>query len=349
MSVKGNGLTINHGARGESTVITQRTDQTRLVSFGSNRGYVEHPLVRNGAPYIQRTYVTSYGSYARVYRGAYYHGFLFYRYVPPFFFAPGFYGWAFAPWGAGIGFNWGWGPWFGRYSYYFTPYPYYLDASMWLTDYAIAQQFQESYNAGYYAGQQGYAPPDQSSYAPLTPELKQAIDDEVKAQLAEESSAAANPSAMLSSEATPDALNPQIRTFIVSTGLTEQLPNAAMCPLAPGDVLTRIDDMPDANQNVRVMVSSSQANDCPAGSQLMVGVRDLQDMHNAFREHVDAGLRRLAQTQGKNGIPSGPAPNPTPYAEGTAQPDPSAQQQLQQQQNAAQQAEQDVTDAAGVD
>jgi len=349
MSVQGNGLTVNRGARGERTVITQRTDQTRLVSFGPNRGFVEHPVVRNGLPYIQRTYVGSRVSYARVYRGAYYHGFLFYSYVPPFFFAPGFYGWAYRPWGFRVAFNWGWGPWFGWYSYYFAPYPYYLDASMWLTDYVISQRLQNAYDAGYYAGQQGYAPSAVSSYAPLTPELKQAIDDEVRAQLEAESSAAANPTAMLSSEATPDALNPKIRTFIVSTGLTEQLPNGSMCPLAPGDILTRIDDTPDAYQNVRVMVSSSQANDCPAGSQLMVGVRDLQDMHNAFREHVDAGLNRLAQTQGKNGIPSGPAPNPTPFAEGTAQPDSSAPVELQQQQKAAQQAEQDVTDAAGVD
>jgi hypothetical protein len=232
----------------------------------------------------------------------------------------------------------------------FRALPYYLDASMWLTDYVISQQLQEAYNAGYYASlqAQSYTPPwspAPSSYAPLTPELKQAIADEVRAQLAAESSSAANPEAILSGEEMPDALNPKIRTFIVSTGLTEQLPNGAECPLAPGDVLTRIDDTPDANQDVRVLVSSSQANDCPAGSQLMVGVRDLQDMHNSFREHVDAGLNQLAQTEGKNGIPSGPAANPTPVAEGSAQPDGSAQVQLQQQQQAAQQAEQQIQDA----
>jgi hypothetical protein len=77
----------------------------------------------------------------------------------------------------------------------------------------------------------------------------------------------------------------------------------------------------------------------------MVAVQDLQDMYNSFRERMDAGLNQLAQNQGKNGIPAGPAANPTPSPDGSAQPDPTAQADLQQQQQAAQQAEQDVQNA----
>ena len=285
--------------------------------------------------------------WARVYRGGYYRGFLFYRYVPPVVFAPSFYWWAYRPWRTRIVFSWGWGPWFGWYRYYFWPHPYYLNASMWLADYAISQQLQDAYNAGYYAGSQypGYASsytPAANTYAPITPELKQAIADEVRTQLAEQ----ANTQGIAASgEAIPDALNPKIRTFIVSTGLTEQLPTGAECSLAPGDVLTRIDDTPTADQQVRVIVSSSQANDCPSGSQLMMDVQELQDMHNAFRERVQQGLDELSKTQGKNGIPTGPAANPSLSLEGNAQPDPNAQAELQQERDSARQVEQDVWDA----
>ena len=160
-SIRGNGVTINRGTQGGRTIISQRADHTRLVSMGPRRGFVERPLSRNGRPYIQRTYVVNGRSYARVYRGAYYHGFVFYHYVPAFIFAPNFYGWVYRPWGFRIAFNWGWGPWFGWYRYYFAPYPYYLDASMWLTDYVISQQLNSAYDAGYNAGQQaaGNAPP----------------------------------------------------------------------------------------------------------------------------------------------------------------------------------------------
>jgi len=342
-SIRGNGVSINEGARGERTVISQRADQSRLVSTGAGHGFVEHATVENGRPYIQRTYVANGRTYARVFRGAYYNGFLYYHYVPAWIFAPGFWWWAFNPWRFPVFFNWGWGPWFGWYAYYFAPYPYYFGASMWLTDYILSADLQDAYNAGYNAGWQSSATiwPAESSYAPLTPELKQAIDDEVSAELARQANAAANPQ-VAGGEEVPAALDPKIRTFIVSIGLTEKLPSGAECFLAPGDVLSRIDDTPDANRNVRVMVSSSQANDCPAGSQLMIGVQELQEMYNAFQQKLEAGLNKLSQTQGKNGIPAGPAANPKPSPEGTAQPDPSAAAQLEQQQKAANQAEQEV-------
>ena len=194
-------------------------------------------------------------------------------------------------------------------------------------------------------GYAGSYTPAAGASAEITPELKQAIADEVRAQLADQAN---TQGVAASAEVLPDALNPNIRTFIVSTGLTEQLPTGAECSLSPGDVLTRIDDTPTADQQVRVMVSSSQANDCPSGSQVMMNVQDLQDMHNTFRERVQDGLRELSKTQGKNGIPSGPAANPAQSADGTAQPDPSASTELQQERDSARQVEQDVRATAPV-
>ena len=146
----------------------------------------------------------------------------------------------------------------------------------------------------------------------------------------------------------PDALNPNERTFIVSDTLNPQLADGTECSLSQGDVLTRIDDTPDANQNVKVLVSGSQKGDCGSGVQVAVAVNDLQEMHNHFREQIDDGLGELAKNQGKNGMPGAPAGSAVskPNPDGVAQPDPNAAADLAKQQQDADAAEKEVTVAA---
>src|SRR5208283_1664382 len=104
------------------------------------------------------------------------------------------------------------------------------------------------------------------------------IAEEVRAQIAAEKTAAANPepAAPVSSTApadggqkgpdeVPAALDPSLRTFLVSTVLSEPMADGTECSLSPGDILTRIQDTPDANQSVKVIVASSQQNDCASG------------------------------------------------------------------------------------
>jgi hypothetical protein len=178
----------------------------------------------------------------------------------------------------------------------------------------------------------------------LTPETKQAIADEVKAQLAAEQAAASSPQAAAapSNDQLPEALDPKVRTFIVSKALSEQTDDGTICSLSSGDVLTRIANTPDANQNVRVLVTSSQNNDCQAGMQLAVSLQDMQDMHNDFRQKIAEGLQALADNQGKNGMASGPPADPRPVEEGQAQPDTDAASQLDQQQHDADRAQAEV-------
>jgi hypothetical protein len=190
--------------------------------------------------------------------------------------------------------------------------------------------------------------------------VKQAIADEVKAEIAAErdaaavqvpASAAAAPAAdapqsasATPPEVVPDALNPNNRTFIVADAINPQLADGTECSLTQGDVLTRIDDTADANQNVKVLVSGSQKGDCSSGAQVAVSVDDLQEMHNHFREQIDDGLAELAKNQGKNGMPAAPAGSATakPNPEGQAKPDPTAQAELEKQQQEADQAEKEV-------
>ena len=112
-------------------------------------------------------------------------------------------------------------------------------------------------------------------------------------------------------------------------------------------MVTRIEDSPDGNKNVKVLVSSSQKGDCQSGSQVAMAVDDLQEMHNHFREQLDQGLKTLAENQGKNGIPAGPKPGGRANPEGEAQPDLDVEAQLNDQQKDADAAETEVQQQAG--
>ena len=115
--------------------------------------------------------------------------------------------------------------------------------------------------------------------------------------------------------------------------------------MSPGDVVTRIDDNPDANQAVKVLVSSAQKGDCNSGSQVAVAVDDLQEMHNHFREQLDQGLKTLAEKQGKGGLPAAPTVGGKANPEGQVQPDLDVESQLNDQQKDADAAEADVQQA----
>ena len=366
-------MTINHGAHGERRFESRRRDGARVVGYGHGRGFVEHGYYRGGHAYMRRSYYYGGRRYAYAYRGAYYHGYAYYGYVPPYYYGPAYYGWAYNPWAAPVAFGWGWGaaPWYGYYGYYFAPAPVYASPALWLTDYLLAANLQAAYearaqaNANAAAASQEAAAADAPPAAPaggqatITPEMKQLIAEEVRAQIAAEKTAAANPepAAPVSStppadsgqkgpDEVPAALDPSLRTFLVSAVLSESMADGTECSLSPGDILTRIQDTPDANQSVKVIVASSQQNDCASGTQVAVAVTDLQDMHNDFRAKLTEGLGKLSENQGKNGMPAAPPTGARPNPNGQAQPDLTVEADLKAQQDEASQAESDVQQAS---
>ena len=355
------GMTISHGAHGERRFESRQPDGGRVVGFGHGRGFTERGYVRGGHPYMRRTYFSGGRRYAYAYRGYYWHGHPYYLYVSPYYYGPAYYAGAYGPWASPVAFDWGWGaaPWYGFSGYYFAPAPAYDSAALWLADYMLAANLQAAYEARAQAG--AAASSDAAGgQATITPELKQLIAEEVRAQIAAEKAAADNPesAAAVSSappsaaESGPDqlpaALDRSQKTFVVSTVLSESMPDGTECSLSPGDILTRIQDTPDANQSVKVSVASSQRNDCAAGTQIAVAVTDLQDMHNDFRAKVSEGLATLAENQGKKGLPSGPSADSKPNPNGQAQPDLSVEAALKAQQEEASQAESDVQQASTV-
>ncbi|MGH9504932.1 MAG: hypothetical protein ACRD20_18930 [Terriglobales bacterium] len=373
-------MRIQHNLRGERTIVTERGG-VRIVARGGGRGYVQRAYVtRGGRSYYSRTYY-NHGVYrVGVYRGYYYGGRHYYGYYPGYWYHPAFYGWAYRPWGAPVYWSvgtggWGWGPWFGFYGGYFAPYSVYPSAAFWLTDYVIAANLQAAYDAraeanaeaaGYDRGY-GDGQAANSSAVTLTPEVKQAIAEEVKAQLAAEQQQSSDGTSgsydgraqdgrtqvpESANDELPPALDPARRTFVVSSDITV-MSNGQECDLTAGDVITRLTDTPDSRQKVTASVSASKKGDCGAGQQVAVSVEDLQDMHNHFQEQLDGGMKELAEKQGKSGLPKAPDTATTGTDVPPPSPDTSAAKDLTDQEEAADETETQVehesSGAPGVD
>ena len=391
-SINRNGMQIHNNIHGGRTIVSVHNN-VRVVNVGHSGGYVQRSYVtRGGHSYYSRTYY-EHGVYrTAVYRGYYYHGFQYYGYHPGFWFHPGFYGWGLHPWGVGIswgiGFGgWGWvgAPWWSFYGGYFAPYPVYPAPAYWLTDYLIAADLQAAYAAraearaeanaeadavandasaaAYGSGAASNSSADSSSTpanagpVTLSPEVKEAIAEEVKAQLAEQQQqaaaqtagnaqaqapaaasgeASATPTSAPQQEEVPPALNPAQRTFIVDNDITV-VSDGQECELTGGDVITRLTDTPDADNKVTVSIASSKKTDCAAGKSVLVSVDDLQEMRNHFEEQLDNGMKELAQKQGTGDMPKAPDTGMTESDIPAPAPDTTAAKQLSDQAAAADQ------------
>lgn len=184
-------------------------------------------------------------------------------------------------------------------------------------------------------------PGSEATDAAISDLTKKLIAAEVQRQLEAAQAAAANPQQTgADSDAAPSALDPAESVFVVNTALA----GGPECGLSSGDIITRLSDKPDANQNVSVRVLSSKSGDCKAGMQFAVAVQDLQDMHNHLQEQLDDGMKELKNNQGKKGMPPAAGANiaPTKVADGQAQPDADAETLLQQQEAQANQTEIEV-------
>jgi len=385
-SINRNGMQINRGLNGSRTIVSTHNG-ARVVTTGRNSGYVQRAYVtRGGRTYVSRTVVVNHVVYTSVYRSYSYGGYCcYYGYHPAFYYAPAYYGWAYRPWAAPVYWGWGWGgaPWYGFYGGYFAPYPVYPSAAFWLTDYLIAANLQAAYQARAAAaaaaandngggGDQQQQPPsdnggDQSAgnsggAVTLTPEVKEAIAEELKAQLAAQQSQAqqgssdsgqpssdsgqqASTNTSAPAQEVPAALDPNIRMFIVASDLTVS-GDGQECQLSQGDVIKRTSETPDDDRKVSATVSSSKKNDCAVGKEIAVGVDDLQEMHNQFEEQLDKGMKDLSAKQGTGGLPKAPDTSTKASDVPPPPPDNGAAKVLEDQQSAADQTEAQVAKEA---
>ena len=349
------GLDIHRGLRPHDRVVERHfSGGRRVVSMGPHRGFSERAYINHGGhAYVQRTYVYGGRRYAYAYRTAYWGGRPYYRYAPGYYYHPGFYGWAYNPWPAPVYYGWGWGPspWYGYYGYYFAPEPVYPTASLWLTDFLLAENLKAAYDAQQEENTDaGAATAPASQSVRLSPEVKREIASEVQAELQAERTAAAQAGstaplpASNSNDERPPVLDPSTRVFVVSNNLAVGTDDGQECELTAGDVLSRIDDTPGDDNTVQVLVTGSKKADCGTGSKPRVQVADLQEMHNHFREQLDAGLQTLAA--GGKGLPKAPDTGTSAGEVPPPQPD-DAEAQVQQLQKDGDQTEREVSQQAG--
>ena len=300
------GMDVHHSLSGNRRVVVERGDHSRIVAERGGRGYVQRPYSYRGHEYARRSYY-SHGHYYNNYYGRYYyHGMYMNPYFPSYYYGPAFYGWAYNPWAAPIAYGWGWGgnPWFGYYGAFFTPYPVYATPSLWLTDYIIANSLQSAYQAQAAA---------LSSPAPLTPEVKDLIADEVRQQIALEN----NEARIAAKNGEPDAASSSIQrlltagkqhVFVAGHDLDVVDAGGTECALSEGDAIQLTGQTaPDAQAATLAVLASKGGRECPKGDTVSVVLADLQDMQNHMRETIDRGLEELQTKQGQSGLPAAPA------------------------------------------
>jgi hypothetical protein len=323
--------------------------------MGAHRGFLQRPYYRDrfGHTYVQRTYWLQGHPSAHAYLDHFYRGVHYYYYTPRHYYHPGFYGWVYNPWAAPVYYNWGLGavaPW--SYGGYFVPAPYYPAASWWLADYLLAENLkladenEQAVQSNPEPQQPGEEAPPQANGAggiPMRPQVKALVEAEVYRQLQAEQAAAQSPQTQtVNDQVPPPALDPAERAFVVSMNLGVSTAEGQECEFTPGDVITRIEDTPGSDGKVEVSVMSSKSNDCEVGSSSRVAVTDLQEMHNSFRQQLDAGLDALVEISGTGGLPKAPDTQTSAGEVPPPAPDKTVESQLNEQQKEATQLEAEV-------
>lgn len=348
-------MLIARGVHGDRLAAGVRPGGVIAITYGKNHGFVQQPCPGRPA-FVQRTYVVDGRPSAHVYRVARYGGVVYVRYVPATSHPAGFYERVLTPWPKPVAYKWGakQSPGIDFYAGYFTPDSSYPTASLWLTDFVLAEDLQRAYerHQEYQSDQQGApeTPETESATVPISPEVKTEISLSVQLQVQSQQaeSGGTPPPRGAGNQALPPALDPNQRTFVVSEAFDGNQ-GSAPCTLTPGDVIYRTEDNLLAGNKVEVKVLTSKAGDCAANIPTQIDFLALQEMLNQFRQQVEAGLTKLAASQGHGGIPAGSPSDTQLDPAGSAQPDPNAAAILQQQQNDADVAEVTATDSANGD
>ena len=347
-----NGTVVYHPPNAPRRVEVVRPGGRLVVASAPGHGYVQRPIIVNNTTIIKRTYIYNGVPQARIYRPRIFNGVTLAIYTPVRYYRPAFYVYAFNPWPRPIVFAWGWGgsPWYGYYGGYFTPYPMYASPSLWLTDYLIAATLENAYQERMAAQQAASAGNMYASgggqSAPMTPEVKQAIADEVRRQIDRERAAGQN------------GTNPQDTNIFTDNGPHVFVASATLmvnssvgdCTIGEGDVLQMNGAPPNNSTSADLMVLSSRGQDCRKGSMVSVALQDLQEMQNQMQATIDRGMGDLQSKQGQGGLPALPQGSAgtidSPYAQ-AAQPDTNVASELTTVSQEADRAEQQAVSQVG--
>ncbi len=337
----GRGVDIHLGLNGSRTVIASRPDHSLVVYLQGRPGYVGQPYSFHGQNFERRTYAYHGQTCDYLYHVFPFRGLNLDVYAPAQYWNRGYYGWAYHPWTTPVHYRWGWmeSPWRRYFSFYFNPYAVYPSAAFWLTDYILSQDLEDAYAAQQETGEVNG---DLSKgMAPVSPDVKQMIADEVKNQLALENQEAQqnamgqdiDPASSGMGRILSDVLKGRTHAFVVDAPLDVVDASGIVCTLSDGDVLSLRQEPPEevATADLAVMASKGGL-ECPGNDVVSVRLDDLQEMQNGMRQAIDRGLQKLNQDQGQDGLPPAPPATTAPaqYAAAAPPPDPNAASQLLQ-------------------
>jgi hypothetical protein len=345
------GAVIRHSPSGVRQVeIVRPGGRIIIANATGHSGYIQRPLESHGHAYVQRTFIVDGRPHASLYRPWSHGGREYQVYMPHHYYRPGFYVWAYNPWRRPVVYAWGWQarPWYGYYGGYFTPYPRYASPAFWLADFMIAATLESAYLAQ--NASMNAAPVTYTASNAMTPEVKEAIAEEVRRQMEQaKADQAANRNGSQDSAPPPIFARNGPKVFLVSSGLLAYA-GKQECPLVEGDVLQLTETPALGSEWAEVKILASRGSSCPKGSFVSVRTMDLQEMQNHMQASVDQGMAKLQADQGKNGIPALPA-----QAMGTVKasytddikPDADAQIELSSAVKEANRSEQDIINQGG--
>lgn len=337
------GKTITHSASGYRSIVARRPDRSVVVVSSLGRGYVQRPYTYQGHEFAHRTYYADGVARASLYSTYASRGIELQAYVPVRYYSPNFYGWTYNPWPTPVIYMWEWTdrPWYGHYSSYFTPFPAYPNAALWLTDYIISTRLAEAYHEQTAEDTNADGASSQDlvhSAGGLTPEVKYAIATEVRLQIAIENSERQD---VISGSIPDPALNgvPRLlgdnkaHVFVVGQDFDAIDGGGQPCVVATGDAVLAKGDSPMSHGTVLAEIAPSNGRGCRAGSVVSVDIASLQELENQMRETVDQGLDELYSHAGQKGLPALPqsaavAPVSAPYANAAPPPDASVAAEL---------------------
>ena len=303
-------LEINRGVHGERSTIVRGPDHRMIVSYGARAGYVQRSLTYRGHLYAQRTYVLAGRVITRNYTAYTLGGFSYYSYVPTYYYAPGYYSWLATPWSTtGVRYDWDW-PWYASDTGYFNVYPYYASPTQWLADYVLGAALQTAYLIETASGQTQTNDATGEVYAvapsPVTSDLKQQLQDDIRDQITIESTAAQNQDNPTVVTGLQSVLKPN-QLFITDTPLNVVTDDNLNCTLSVGDVLKLALPPEENNPTAVLTVSASRQSDCPWGAEVQVALGDIQDMYNTYRAHLADGMQALTAHHVGGALPTSPA------------------------------------------
>jgi hypothetical protein len=162
--------------RGKDGTRTHTSPNGNRITVSKYQGGKNGHATRTRTTVINNRTVRVTTNYRTVYRG----GRSYYSYSPfyhPFLYSPLWSPFYYHPWASPYYYGWGWYP-YSYYSWYYTPYPYYTSPFFWLTDFVIRDAIYSSYQRN-----QGSSN-DTTEAQPSQEQQRQAISEEVKAQVA---------------------------------------------------------------------------------------------------------------------------------------------------------------------